>query len=85
MFLTNVVDKITTHISCSVLYCRKSCLLRMTWKSTVQPHGQEITLRTVAKSRKMWQSLGLTHLVILQKWRQQTVDVAIVTATDILV
>jgi len=46
MFQKKTVDKIKTHILCSVTFFLENCAVyEMTWKNTVQPDRPQITIR----------------------------------------
>jgi len=45
MFQTKIVEKIETHILCSLNYFQKSCSLKVMWKNIVEPDRPQITLQ----------------------------------------
>jgi len=44
MFQTEVVDKIGTHILCSVTFSESFAIYGITWKNMVDPHRPHVTV-----------------------------------------
>jgi hypothetical protein len=44
MFQTNVVDKMTTHILCSITFSLKGAVYDIMWKSIRERGGQQMTI-----------------------------------------
>jgi hypothetical protein len=44
MFQTKVVEKMKTHISCSITFPRNPAVYEIMWKNMVEPDRQQMTI-----------------------------------------
>ena len=76
MFQLKVVEKIKTHISCSILFSRKWCLYEIIWKNIVEPTDYSIIrgmrfVSWITKARDTHPEYVILIAFQTQKWLRE--------------